>query len=990
MQQCHKLGSYHACHTVPASRILGTYVSGSRASLPHILALYAPDLNHDLACPFRDPHVTACDCLFIDVDAIAISRYFSSSSPFRLFFLAFCSLYDDFEMWILESPGDFLGGKRLWLKPGKKYLFGRVKKDGVRFALDHKQVSRKHFIVDVAEVQDGEVGQVHTRTKIKIIDQNSKSGTTVNGQILKGTDLPSRDLDKAENSVRPGNAQELVIKWHPCVVTFNLQKKELKAGALKQKQDRVKALGIKAIAEFTSDSTTHLVVLKRNTAKGLQALISSRYIVLESFIDAVEYAATPTNLDAEEDASPLELDFDSAWPNAAEHLPPPGREPSVRPVENYQPGPDRIQIFQDYIFVFGDQAQYDNLLPAITTGHGKALMLKIVENETSVNEIYDYMLRAGGKKSSNGTSSQLQPGGAILVRWDSKSDQKEWTTGLINEVALRMNQRAVDQSEFLDAILANDAMLLKQTVPFESTTEGRVAPPPSMVASSFKTIRQSTQAGPRPNGNTHDEDDGTSMPRTRASEASPGASRRPSTHQRQQVEARTANSARHDNAQAERSATPAEGAPSQASIQSETPRRSRKDRFRRPPPVRKAFEDDFNPDDVADYELEEEEAEVKPEPEAVKEEPRSTRKRRRSPSPSQTVHEEETARNSFDEEMDELLPAATAMKRRKLELEAEAKRKGLPPPTLFDAAPAEPEPKKKKKEVEIDVGATLQAKREKEAEEERKRNEDLENLPPIDETSREPANLAVIETMEICYRTNKAPKNTSNRLNPEDDPRWDPKWNGKKNFKKFRPQSANPRAADGRAAKVIVPLIEVKKKSDGLGEKYWDKTEGQKEKDRKKKEKQRRNQIRASQMDVEEVAFGVSHGVRLNESDFENDSEDDIQQPRRRTQTQGTGESSKVAEVDRLQAEAEELLGSEVDMNEPRHTRSDDVRSRTQTQATISQGKKRPASSGKAAAAPKRQKTLPVTIVHGSDSDGEDSDDLKFKFGSKKKGKGRA
>lgn len=58
-------------------------------------------------------------------------------------------------MWILSSDGDFLqgllahplsisrvlidadytnhAGKRIWLKPGKKYLFGRVKGDGGKF-----------------------------------------------------------------------------------------------------------------------------------------------------------------------------------------------------------------------------------------------------------------------------------------------------------------------------------------------------------------------------------------------------------------------------------------------------------------------------------------------------------------------------------------------------------------------------------------------------------------------------------------------------------------------------------------------------------------------------------------------------------------------------------------------------------------------------------------------------------------------------------------
>lgn len=72
-------------------------------------------------------------------------------------------------MWILDSEGDFLEGiytffpslvllfiyfclgKRVWLRPGKKYLFGRIKQDGGMATLlkvEHtvqQHVLTKHF-----------------------------------------------------------------------------------------------------------------------------------------------------------------------------------------------------------------------------------------------------------------------------------------------------------------------------------------------------------------------------------------------------------------------------------------------------------------------------------------------------------------------------------------------------------------------------------------------------------------------------------------------------------------------------------------------------------------------------------------------------------------------------------------------------------------------------------------------------------------------------
>ena len=866
-------------------------------------------------------------------------------------------------MWILQSHEDFLDGKRLWLRPGRKYLFGRVKKDGVSFAIDHKTVSRKHFIIDVAEVTDSEVTQIHARTQITIIDQGSKSGTSVNGFALKGDSL-SRDLTNAENTVRPGSLpHELIIKWQPCIVTYHLLKKDLKAGLLKVKQDRLKPLGVKAISDFVPDHTTHVVAAKRNTPKGLQGLICGKHLVSESYLDALEYTATPTNLDLEEDASPLERDFDKSWPAPKDHLPPPGKEPTLRPVETYQPGPDRTNIFKDFTFVFGDQAQHEILLPVITTGHGKALLLKVVSGETTVDEAHTFMSNAAGRKGFGEPADDSDKGGVIMVRWTGQPEHAEWAKNLINLLALKLDQRAIDQSEFLDAILANDASLLRQSVPFESNNEGKVAPPPSF-AQSFASIRQGTQ--PRPNGRTN-----MGQPNGHENTTHSG----PNVSQQQQ---RTLDIASQKLPPQSR---PVQNGQPESTPNDEAQVRARRDRFKMPPPTQKVFDDGFDPDAIVDYEDDDDDDEVAEpshvedsEPGAgVKDEPTSTRKRRRDPSPSQQEQ-------SFANDMDELLPAATAMKKRKLELEAEAKRKGLPVP--FSSTSAAPAKKPKKQEKEIDVREMARAHREKEAEAARRAREEEDLLPPHDENDREPANLVQIEYMDLPVRASKAAPRTGR--NPEDDSRWDPKWNGRKNFKKFRPQEAGAKRLSDHTSKVFVELVSAKKNTGGLGDKYWPKSQEDKdkEKEKRRKEKQRsqRTQSSASQARTQTQTATDTGSTRRVSGIL---SDDDERDQDRQTSPAAT----------RLQEEAAAIVDHDIDMDSPRRTRGDDARSQTQQQTQTQvqkQGTKRPAPKSAAPAAKKRQKTIPVTTVHGSDSDdGGDSDDMKFKFGSRRR-KGKA
>jgi hypothetical protein len=369
-------------------------------------------------------------------------------------------------------------GKRLWLKPGQRYLFGRVKKDGVRFLIDHKSISRKHFVIEVAAVEAGDGAHLHTRSKVTITDLKSKGGTQVDGKLLKDAAL---ELSNSEHHIKAGSTSTaLTIKWVPIVLTFSLTPKEMKAkDPLKAQRERLENLDVKTVADYVSGRTTHVIAGKRNTAKGLQALIYAKSIVDTSFIDALIYAAAPGDLAEEENLSPLEQDFDAALPRAKDYLPAAGKEPTTRPHESYAPDPSRANIFEGYTFVFGDEAQFNLLMPAVTSGYGKALLMKIVAGETNVDECVQYMRNAAGEKGFGDPKGPRDNGGAIMVRWNPKAEWSKWTDDLINGASFAIGQRAIDQGEFLDSILSNDPTVLRRSFEFESTSSGASFLPPT-------------------------------------------------------------------------------------------------------------------------------------------------------------------------------------------------------------------------------------------------------------------------------------------------------------------------------------------------------------------------------------------------------------------------------------------------------------------------------------------------------------------------------
>jgi nibrin len=222
-------------------------------------------------------------------------------------------------------------------------------------------------------------------------------------------------------------------------------------------------------------------------------------------------------------------------------------------------------------------------------------------------------------------------------------------------------------------------------------------------------------------------------------------------------------------------------------------------------------------------------------PESVTGRTRSSRKRPSDP-PIQEQEEEEYV-------LDQLAPAATNLKRRRLADDLARKRRGEPSPPR----PAVAEPvtkalirKSKKIKPEIDVLEVARQRREKEEEIARAEREALqEAMDGMD--IEQIRNLAIIEEMDV---KRSAPPPGASAHGDEGD-RWDDRWNGRKNFKKFRRRGeGGPRVLN----KVIVPLEEVKKKDFGIGDEYW--LEGDKDTTKKKKGKGRARETQSQSVGV--------------------------------------------------------------------------------------------------------------------------------------------
>ncbi|RYP01844.1 hypothetical protein DL764_006047 [Monosporascus ibericus] len=373
-------------------------------------------------------------------------------------------------MWILENEGEAFEGKRLWLRPGKRYLFGRTVAEPGQLALKGdpaalKSVSRKHCIIQVDEVTDGDGGRPSSRSRVTVEDLGSKMGTRVNDLKIKGDKLATYMLSClaiADHLVR--------ITWFPVVLSYSFTSKELRADPLAKLQQSLEQLDVKYLSEYDNQFTTHIVSKKRNTAKGLQALINGNYIVNDGFVNTILAAAAPENVSDGVERSPLEADFDGNWPDALQFLPPAGDEAAPIPSEEFAPNPTRAEIFDGYTFVFYERKQYESLLGAITSGKGKALLNEVVPGETQIDDFIRYVKGVAGEKGLGEFEDGSEGKGVVVVQYmPTISDNLDWYTQFYTTVSLRLNHRLVSQRDFLPAIIRNDASGLRR--PLEEEPE---------------------------------------------------------------------------------------------------------------------------------------------------------------------------------------------------------------------------------------------------------------------------------------------------------------------------------------------------------------------------------------------------------------------------------------------------------------------------------------------------------------------------------------
>ncbi|KAL2163630.1 hypothetical protein VTH06DRAFT_5688 [Thermothelomyces fergusii] len=682
-------------------------------------------------------------------------------------------------MWLLES--DLFDGRVLWLRPGKLYLFGRTVAEPGQLVISDKTVSRKHITIQVDGVPEGGGRNLRSRSSVTIEDLNSKKGTLLNGVQIRGQ---KKTLSEDVNELKLGMCSKLVrIRWKPIVLSFSFTAKELRLDPWTRLRDSLEQLDIKYSADFVPD-TTHVVSKKRNTSKGLQALINGRYIVTDSFISAIVDAATVPDNAEEGSPSALEADFESCWPNPIDHLPPRGEEPLDRPPDAYSPNNKRQEVFDGYTFVFYERKQYESLFAAITAGRGKALLKDVIPGETDVDDFIRFVKGVAGEKGLGSFDDGSEGKGVVVVRYMPKSEDHEWYAQFLTSFAQRLDHRPIDQREFLEAILDCDASMLR------------------------RPLEEASQSSPgRPGGQIATVDSGDSMDVDQhgsPSLASPEAAAKPDPVPGPRTgRGRRAGRSRFkgfdfDDGEELAAEAPAEDAPEQLQKVA-------------------ASQDSLF--------VSQHQESMLPVEAVVGEEVSTRQTQRKRPLPAVPEHDTSAL-------LDEIAPTAAAAKRRRIESGQEP----LPPPAEpepasqpgggEEMASASPEDKprksqakgrgKKIKEEDDDILALARRQREEAEARAAAQRKELEELPDDGIDYAAIRALHIIEECEVHFPD--AGKNNRSREQDIADGRWDPRWNGRKNFKRFRKQGE----PIGRPPpRIIIPLEEVKPKEYGIGDDYW-------------------------------------------------------------------------------------------------------------------------------------------------------------------------
>ncbi|KAI0190819.1 hypothetical protein F4808DRAFT_465576 [Astrocystis sublimbata] len=838
-------------------------------------------------------------------------------------------------MWILENEGGGLGHKRVWLRPGKRYLFGRTVAEPGQLAIqgdDAKKISRKHMTITVDGVEDGHAEVMSSRSRVTIEDLGSKAGTKVNGTKYRGE---SCTLPEDVNTLQMGTFSAIFrITWFPVVLSFSFTSNQLRANPFASLRQTFEQLDIKLLSDYDIPLTTHVVSKKRNTPKGLQALINGKHIVSDGFVEAIVNAASPETSDDGVTTSSLEQDFDANWPDPMRYLPPPGEEPIPRQPESFAPNPARIKIFEGYTFIFYQEKQYHSLLAPITNGRGKTLLKVALPGETEIDDFIRYVKGVAGEKGLGEFEDGSEGKGVVVVKWmPSTEEGADWYANFFRNISLRLDHRLVDQKEFLDAILSNDASGLRRPLEFESPPDTSPAEPPPV----------STEEQPMDVDPVKDEPPPSRAPVTRRRGRGPIRSRF-------QGFAISVDDEEDNNA-------PAEAPADAMEVNDPAPA---------PAPVDASQGGLFVSQDVPEPEPQD----IAP---AYQPSQRSRRKRSASPLPEP------------EDIMDMIAPTAAQVKRRRIAAGEDPvpvrRREKSTTPADTPEQPSvvkKPSPKVKK---EVDV---LEAARQHREEAERRAKAER------DELEADPGELdyAAIRRLHIQEpMALRALPQARTREQDIADGRWDPAWNGRKNFKRFRQRGAT----QGRGLdKIIVVLEEAPEKNYGISDDYWldDPVSQQRPKkkpseDRSQSRVQSQSQRNRSQRTTNKDSSAAAKSSAVRQKLAENlapldSSEDEVEVP-------DTGvahhEKEKDGEQDDDGDDDDDVIISSTARSRTTRSSANTTQSQPRITSSIkSNTRKRPAAEPPAKEKPRKRAKGLALDTSQADSDDED-DDLRFRFG---------
>lgn len=661
-------------------------------------------------------------------------------------------------------------------------------------------------------------------------------------------------------------------------------------------------------------------------------MINGKYVVTDSFINAVVDAATIPDEAGEGSSSALEEDFDVSWPNALEHLPPRGEEPIERPPEAYAPDSRREEVFDGYTFVFYERKQYENLFPAISSGKGKALLKEVVAGETDVDDFIRYVKGVAGEKGLGSFEDGSEGKGVVVVRYTPKTEDYEWFAQFLTSFAQRLDHRPVDQREFLEAILSCDASMLRRPLEEASQPESAI-----------------------PSANHMDVDQPAHQPQARQEPRE----EQKSALARRVGRDRRAGRGRFKGFDFDDAEEPVEETPMELPVPPQTAVAASQDSL-------------F----VSQYR----EPSLPPEEEVR--ETRATRGRKRTLSP---LPEHDTSAL-----MAAIAPTAAAAKRRRIE-SGQAPVPPLPEPEPapqpdedVDMVSDSPQGKAKrgqtargkgkKIKVENDILELARRQREEaEAQAAAKRRE-LEELPDDGIDYAAIRALHIIEECEVHFP--EAGGNSCGRDQDLVDGRWDPRWNGRKNFKRFRKQGEQ----SGRPApRIIIALEEVKPKEYGIGDDYWLEDE---DSNRRKKDSQRESQTQPQQ---------ASHGRSDSLAKGKEKEKAAKSKPatRRTVLALDSSDEEEPSELgtsmqdDSMVAETEPSRSRTAKAAEKANSQRSRTQTQTQTQSQAASSGKRSASADSAQERAAKRPRRGFKPPSDDESDGSD-DELKFRFGRRR------